>query len=281
LVNSSGSGSGSGGTGSNLTSTVNPAMSVTVPSDFDLVQGTNLSKSVVVKNTGNKTLNNVTLSLSGVSWYTVSPPRVDQLLRNNEYNFTVTFSPPADATAASYQVTATASSAEISSSKTFNVKVNLSEANVQAQLIPDLNNYTSQLDSAESDTAKLESRGLNISAVKDLLASARSKLAEAKAFIDSKDYASAARLVDEAKSLVAQASAKMIEIEENSRFKIDPMWIVYGLVMIGIIAFVRYLLLPPKEEKKKTMYELLEEQENTIVEKIRRRLNNERKNKKK
>lgn len=270
---SSSSSTGSGSNPNNLTSTIHPAMVIVAPANFEIVQGTSQDKTVTVRNTGNMTLNNVSLSLS-VTWGSVQPAKVDKILRNNNYAFVINFSPATDLAAVPYQVNVYAKSVELNSTASFLVTVRLGEQSVQEQVIPNINLYTDELAALYQNITALEARGVNVSRQRAVYLSAQEKLSLARQMIEAKNFTAAAELVDQAKTLIDQDSVSLVELDEQTKFKLDPMWIVYGVVVLAVIAVVRYLMLPPKpNEKKKTLYELLEEHENSFAEKIRRRFN--------
>lgn len=249
-TSSSGSGSGAG---SQANVTANLTRSITFsssPSDFSIVQGNFTQKNATVKNNGNFTLYNITLSVSGIPWYAVSPAKVNSLSINGETTFKINFTIPENAEAKTYQVTLFASNhnASATASRTVNVAVTPSEKTAQDVIIPDYGKYGALLSELQANLTRLQNSGANVENATNLLLNAQSKLKQVDSAIQSKDYATAVAYLDDAKGLLNAAAAEMLALQPPP-FHIDPVVLVIILAVIGAAAFVVYLILPPKEEK--------------------------------
>ncbi|MFA4820120.1 MAG: hypothetical protein WC613_04140, partial [Candidatus Aenigmatarchaeota archaeon] len=225
------------------------------PIDFSMIQGNSETKYALIKNNGNVTLYNLTLSVSGLSWYSVDPAKIDRSIVNNETTFMIVFSAPADAEIKTYPVTISVSSNNASASAVFNINLNPSNTTIQEKIFPDYANYMSMLEDIETTMKDKESQGANIQEMQALLLNAKSKLTQANRSIESKDYASATNFLADAKGLLDEAALKINTITvplPQQQTKIDIMLIVIIASIAVIVGVFVYLLLPPKDQQQKS-----------------------------
>jgi hypothetical protein len=254
---SSGGGPGSGG---GVGSSSVGAISITVyPGNFTIEQGTSVIKNFTIRNTGNRTLYNVTLSITGVQWASVITQRIPILYQTYENSFLVNFTLPYSAEIRTYAITATVNThlTSVYTYKTFLVNATIGEQTVQEEIVPDLNNYTAQLAYLDANLTLLESKGVDTSVARNSLVGARNKLLEAKTLILAKNYGEASRLIREAKGLIEDATLELDALNAGVPL-VSPVLILIVAIVIAAVAFFVYLMLPPKEEKKITMFEELE-----------------------
>ena len=278
----SSSSSGSSGSAYNLTQLaaqrVGSIIFTSRPIDFSMIQETSATKYVIIKNNGNVTLYNLTLSASGLSWYSVDPAKIDRSIVNNETSFMIVFSAPADAEIKTYPVTISVSSNNASASATFNIKLNPSNRTVQEKIFPDYANYLSTLENIEAQMIDKQNQGADVQELQALLLNAKNKLTQANRSLESKDYASAAQLLADANGLLDEAALKINTVTVPLPPQLLP---GIDLVLIAIIASIAvvvgvfvYLLLPakdqqqkswiPEEKKKKKFFERFKKKDNKL-----------------
>jgi hypothetical protein len=226
------------------------------PSDFEITQGMNTTKTIVAKNNGNISLFNITLSLTGVDWYSVNPAKVATLYRNGETTFTIQFSSPADAEVKAQQLTfvLATSNASISTMRPLVMTVKPSNRTVQEQIFPDYTKYTTALEQLAINITSLENKGFDVTELRTLLDNARSKLTQTSISLEARDYSSAAQYLDDAKGLIDAITAKVVA-SSASAIKLDPVVIVIIIVIIAAAVIVIYLFLPPKPEEKRSLFD--------------------------
>ncbi len=255
---SSSTSTGGGSTSTNATDKRSSIIFTSIPLDFSLVQGESMTRTVTVKNNGNATLFNVTLS-SSLTWASISPAKWNTSAKNNETAFTVTFAAPADAPVKTYVVTLEVSTSNLSvkDSKTFNLNVKPSNATVHEQIVPEYAEYVSRLSVLEENMNVLQSQGADVEELTSLLLNAKSKLSQANESLEKKDYFQAKQLLDDAKGLLDAAAEKVnstaIPTSSPLDIKVDPMFVVILAVVAGVVAFIIYMLLPPKQKKPAPM----------------------------
>jgi len=225
------------------------------PIDFTMIQDTSATKYVIIKNNGNLTLYNLTLSASGLSWYSVDPAKMDRSIVGSETTFMIVFSAPATAEIKTYPVTITVSSNNASVSATFNIKLNPSNRTVQERIFPDYANYMSTLENIEAQMIDKQNQGADVQEMQALLLNAKSKLTQANRSLESKDYASATQLLADASGLLDEAALKINTVvvpSTRQQTGIDFMLIVLIASIAVIVVVLVYLLLPPKEQQQKS-----------------------------
>ncbi len=245
-----------GGSGGSQTSTAVALISLTSwPNDFDIIQGESVIKYASLKNTGNVSLYNVTLSVSGVSWYNVSPAKVGRLNISNEVTFSINFTAPDDAGIKTYPLSLQASThaSAASASKTFNVDVNPSNKTLQEEIIPNYDDYSSLLASLESKASELQSKGVNVDEINALLLNAKDKLLQANLSLELHEYATAKQILDDARSLLDSAqnqinTANIVAAPLNDFSNLT--FIIVVIVIAGMVVLVLYMFIPSKGEKK-------------------------------
>lgn len=225
------------------------------PVDFSMIQGNSETKYALIKNNGNLTLYNLTLSASGLSWYSVNPTKIDRSIVNNETTFMIVFSAPANAEIKTYPVTITVSSSNASVSATFNINLNPSNVTIQEKIFPDYSNYMLTLENIETQMIDKQNQGADIQELQALLLNAKSKLTQANRSIESKDYASATIYLADARGLLDEAALKVNTVVvplPPQQTGIDlTLIIIIASIAVVVVVFV-YLMLPSKTEKEKS-----------------------------
>ncbi len=226
------------------------------PSNFDIVQGNNATKTVVAKNNGNITLFNITLSVVGAGWPSANPAKVATLYRNGETTFTVSFITPGDAEIRPYQLTfvLATSNTTISATRPLVMTVKPSISTVQDQIYPDYTKYTILLEKLETNITNLGNKGVDVEELRNLLLNAKNKLTQTSVALEAKDYAAASQYLEDAKGLIDAINSEISSLAPPP-IKIDAVLIVIIIVIIGAAALIVYLFLPPRPEEKKSLFD--------------------------
>ncbi len=254
----SSSSSTSGGSSSSTTNKNPSIIFSSIPVDFSLTQGESATRVVIVKNNGNATLYNVTLT-SSLTWAAITPAKWNSSVKNNETAFTVNFSAPADAAVKTYVVTleVTTYNLSVKDSRTFNLNVKPSNTTVAEQIFPEYDEHVTRLAILEENMKSLQEKGADVEELAALLLNAKSKLTQANQSLESKDYFTAKQLLDDAKGLLDAAAEKVnstaIPTAAPFDIKFDATLVVILAAVIGVVAFIVYMLLPPKQKKPASM----------------------------
>jgi hypothetical protein len=237
----------------NYTASAHHSISITTQiSNFEITQGNSTAKTLTVKNSGNWTLYNITLTLSGIdsTWYSVRPEKYNNLTKNSYATFNITFSIPTDADVKNYTVTSQANTHNTSAkdSKTFIIKVMPSIATVQNVILPRYDEYIALVSTLEKNITDIEKIGKDTTSLKTILNDIKNKIAQANESINNKDYYSAKLLLDEAKILIDDFYTNAENII-NKPAEINLMFIVIIIVIIFAAAiFVAFMFWPSKKE---------------------------------
>ncbi|MEM7819462.1 MAG: hypothetical protein QXD48_01395 [Candidatus Aenigmatarchaeota archaeon] len=219
--------------------------------DFEIIQNQSVIKSVTVKNDGNTTLYNITLSLSGIdsSWFRIIPTKYDYSTKNSINNFIINFSIPSNAEVRQYTVTidVTTSNTSVKDSKTFIIKVIPSNVTVEIVLLPQYNEYLLVIAELENNITYLENIGINVADLKSLLNDIKNKFDQINQSMKNKDYYTAKLYLDDVKNMIDNLSAKISEASSEKKVEMDIFVIILIVIIIVIIIFLLYILWPTKD----------------------------------
>ncbi len=229
-----------------------------VPGALEVIQGNSTSGNVTIKNIGNATLANITLSVSGIesSWYSVLPTKVTSLIVGNSSTFSIAFSIPQAAGVKSYTVVFTVAAPGVSSkSASIALKI-LPSANTIAQINQTFENYTSLYTAAEKNVTDLEKTNVNtedLGNLKSILNDIKNKLIQANESIAKGDYFTAQQAMDEANNLINTLNEKIGQVRYQTPAVVPGgdntiIFIIAGVV-IAVVAIIIYLFWPTKKEK--------------------------------
>jgi hypothetical protein len=243
--------SGSGGAGSGTSAKTVVLKIINVPFEVSIEQGKTSVVSVDVRNDGTAVTQNVTLSVSGISWATVAPPVYSVLSAGNSKTFSINITVPGDAAISTYTVTISTSSTNATNSTSFTLKV-LPGPAAAVDINQTLANQLSIFAELSANLTELEALGATRSDVEDiraLLSSARSKLRQANQSIIGGDYFTANSLLSDAASLLDEARSRMRSVGFGEPIAFDTtLFAIIGAV-IAVVAFIVYLFWPTKQQK--------------------------------
>lgn len=250
-ASSSSSSSSSSGGSSSSTGDFNQKISVLSSlSDFNITQGTKALKTIVVKNTGNRTLFNVSVSVSGIeaSWVSIGPDRLNITINANA-TFGMEFIIPSDATAKVYDVTANVatSNSSVSTSMSFKVFVIPTEETVQKEIIPNYNNASSRLSELEKKVSGLAETCTDVKLLESNRDEIKEKMKKIQEYLDAKDYVRANTLIEEVTKGLDELNQKILNTAPGTcglGIDINPVYVVAGVAAVGIIGVLAYLFWP-------------------------------------
>ncbi len=246
------SSSSSSGTTVTSSTTRTPAIIFTTfPADFNITQGTSVSKTVSYKNSGNQTLYNLTITIPGIDWYSVSPTIVSRSYQRNTGSFTLAFSPTDTTEIKTYTLTVNLDTHNASTSDVLKVTVNPSEETVQEEIIPNFAEYSSLLATMKSNLTSLEAQGYDVEEIKGILINIERKINETNSSLEAKDYVTATQLLADAKGLIDAASEKMrLLTKEPFEIKFDAITLAIIGIIVAVVVFVVYTLLPAHKKER-------------------------------
>jgi hypothetical protein len=226
---------------------------INMPTEVSIVQGSAGNVTVDVRNNGNSLTNNITLSVSGIAWATITPSIYSTLVAGNSKPFNIAISVPSNAEIKTYTVTLAAASTNATATANFVLKV-LPSPSTSIDINQTYLNYISILSELNANLTALEGQGAtksDVDAIKKILASAQTKITQANRSITSNDYFTANSLLADAASLFDEARNKIRAIgfgEPTTPTDMTLIYIIVGVV-IAIVAFIIYLFWPTKTQK--------------------------------
>jgi hypothetical protein len=230
--------------------------------DFNITQGKVTTKTVTVKNTGNGTLHNISMSLSE-DWASSSPSKFDDMAVSAVKTFTVTFT-PGTIDVKEYTITYTVTSVESggTASKDVKVKVLPTAETVDQVIIPKYNSYKKIIEELEKNVTELKNSGYDVTELEALLSDLKTKINQTNTSLEVSDYFNAATLLTEADDIAAQITAKIQEARTNQGSLI--FLVVIAVVILAVLGVVVYMFLPPSSGIKKPGGSFFKKNENFL-----------------
>ncbi len=241
---------GTGSTTTNTTSTPTPTpastpqplMKITSPIEsFNITEGESAVKSTTVKNDGNVTAYNATISLDGIesSWYQASPSKFDSIAGGSSKTFSVNITIPADAVVKDYAVTYWIAAGSANASAAFTLRLLPSEQTIEEEIIPLFGNITGKLAELEKDIIRLEAEGANVGELKTLVSGIRSRLNLTQTNINNENYFEATQSLRDADSMIKDLKAKIESaVIPAKELPLKEIAIVVVVLVIGIAAYL-------------------------------------------
>ncbi|MBI4896058.1 MAG: hypothetical protein HY832_00730 [Candidatus Aenigmarchaeota archaeon] len=235
------------GTGTSTTPTppvrVSAISIVAKPNTLNITQGTSQQVTISVKNTGNLTLYNITLSATSAnaSWFIVSPALITKIEQTYLGTFTMNITVPADAEVRSYVVTMTVKTHNVTGTTTgtFTINVLPTEQTILSEIIPSVNEYTTIFNQLQQNISAMKLKGYNMTSSEDLALQIQEKITKANSLIAEKNYFAAKIQLDEVKTMLNDLKQR-VESATNTTFQIPvvPILAVIAIVIIGVIVYL-------------------------------------------
>lgn len=284
------SSSGGGGGSSNTTPTPTrtptptplPMLKITSSIEsFNLTQGESAAKSATVKNDGNTTVYNATVSLTGIesSWYNITPAKFDTIANGDSKTFVINITTPKSAEVKDYAVKYSVSADAAKISSEFTLRLLPSEETVEEELMPLYENQTKILKGLENEITRLETEGANVDELRKLMGDIKSKINATGSSIENENYFEAAQSLRDAENLIKDLRLK-IESTAIPQKEL-PIIPILVLVAIGIVGGLAYLLWPvqtgfkPKKGwvmREETAQEKIKQKIRDVIAKIKEKI---------
>ncbi|MFH7882313.1 MAG: NEW3 domain-containing protein, partial [Candidatus Aenigmatarchaeota archaeon] len=210
--------------------------------NISVVRGASRVESVVVKNTGEANLENVSFLVFGIplEWYNVTPEFYRSLPPGNTSVFLITFNIPANAKLGATRITLTALSGVVSDQKYATLTIFQS---MEELLEDEIRKLKSDLALLEQDVKRAEAEGKDVSVLTSILEDIRIQISLAEENFknnkleDAFDNVRRARnLIDKAKDLLSK-----LEVKKAVFRPIIPIWLIPILISVILIPILLFL----------------------------------------
>ncbi len=260
------------------------------PSSIQITQGKSEVISITVKNTGNITLFNLTLTVSGIesSWVSISP--MTDLSPDKTHTFTVNITVPENTNPEKKSIKFTVTSGDFSKSIDSTLEILVSEKYKQ-EVEQNFTSLKGLYNNISSAYVSYKKKGIEDEEITNKLTTIETLLSQAENLIKTNDYVSAASILSTVSNLINETTTKLEELKKKKEKESEGQFImIIGLIFIIFGAgFLIYLLLPPQhgyEPEKgfryvpphhrgrprlKKLLEELKEIKNKILRKLRRK----------
>jgi uncharacterized membrane protein len=211
-------------------------------SNISLSRGFTKIESVVVNNTGQVNLNNVSLVLVGIptTWFNITPVTYKTLDKGNSTVFIITFNIPKNVKVDEYAATMIATSGVVSDQKT--VAINIFES-IEDLLKQDIKKLKEDLQNLQVDTKIAEKEGKDVSSVLIIIDEIKSQINLAEENLANKKTEEALGNIANAKNLVERARDLLNKLEIiRMRLLLPPWWVILIIIIIiAVVGFVVYI----------------------------------------
>jgi len=218
---------------------------VDAPTAINVVRDQTTRRALSVGNTGETTINNVGLVIVGIppSWYSIEPGEVPEISPANLTTFVVDITPPEDAELGDYNSTFLVTSSNRSIERDFDVTV---FASVQERITADLDQIDQRLNELQDRVNRLEERGVNVDAVRRIIAEIEARRDEARQAANRSEYEDAVSAISAANSRSNEAERTLNQLEQSYSeriqvFEILPL-LIGVLVLLATILGLAYLV---------------------------------------
>lgn len=245
----------------------------TTITDFNLTQNQSVLKSIIILNNGTKNIYNLTLAVSGITWYeNITSMKYPVFSTSQSIGFDIRFKPGINQTISRYPVTIsiTTSNSSLYGSINFYITVLPSNQTIQESIIPNLGNFSLDISSIEAQIKYLKDQGADTKDMDSLLSVIKQKINYTQTYISQQDYYNANKMVQDTKIIIDQLKSDIskTKIPEKPDYSL---WAVIGIVAAIVLALALYILWPTKEPKVE--YEPSEnwkkEEKEKIIDKIK------------
>ena len=200
--------------------------------NISLARDVTILESIVVNNTGQTSLNNVSLFLVGVpvSWYNITPVSYRTLSEGSSTVFVITMRAPRNAEVTMYRASLIATSGVVSDTKNIEVSVFRSFEDL---LREEIRKIRSELHDLEVDTKVAEIEKKDTTNVELLIDEIKVQLGFAEDYIEEGDLEQASSNIANAKNLLEKAKDALdrLEVIKVKGF-ILPLWAII-LILVG------------------------------------------------
>ncbi|MFH0832527.1 MAG: hypothetical protein V1900_02295 [Candidatus Aenigmatarchaeota archaeon] len=214
---------------------------VSYNASLSIVQGASKNTTLVVKNTGKSTLTGITMTISGVTFYSLKSS-VSSLNSNENGSFVFDFTVPNDVAIKNYDVTASVSASgttTVTDSVAFTLNVLPSNSTIVI-INNTYNNYLDEVSKLREMIKYLQGKGIDVQALLKQLEELENKLKNAKGAMNDNDYSKAKNIldgtgIDDLRNRISALSG------------IDIFALIPYIVVITIIVILAYLFWPTKD----------------------------------
>ena len=252
--------------------------------NISVVRGASKVESVIVKNTGEIELENITFLIFGIpiTWYNITPETIRYLPPGNSTVFLITFNIPANANLGEHRITLTVLSGVVSDQKYAVITVFKS---LEELLRDEISKLKSELALLEQDVKKAEKEGKDVSLVMPLIEDIRIQIELAEDNLKNNKLEDALENVRIAKNLIDRARDLLskLQVKKAVAKPFFPIWLIALILVLSIliptvilltrkkIPALRPYIVPlgrvaekVKEKKKEAKEELVRERERLL-----------------
>ncbi len=219
---------------------------ISYPSLISIEQGDSEIVSITVKNTGNITLINLTLSISGIntSWVSISP--MTDLSPDKTHTFTINITIPENAKIEKRNIKFIVLSGDFNKSVSSTLEI-LPNEKYKLKLESIFKLLKEKYQNLTKIYENYKQKGVENSELESMLNSIKTLISQTETFLNTGDYISVEEMVQTIQTMLQNANSKVSEIKKIAKEREKGrMFKIIGIIILVIVgAFLVYLLLPP------------------------------------
>ncbi len=211
---------------------------INYPDEIEIQKGWFGHAKIIVKNTGSEKLNNVKLFIENLnsSWFEFSD-EVKSIDPGGSANFTIKFFIPESAESGNYNGTFHVVAENTEDNKSFILRIYSSEYEL---VYYQLQTISEHLEKIEEETQKYEKEGKNVETVKEILENAKTEIAIARGYLNSKIFSKAKNKIENVEILLERARIELRLAkpkEQTNYFEPSNYYLLVIILIFGIGAF--------------------------------------------
>ena len=230
-------------------------MEIEYPSTVEIQQNETKMFDIIVKNTGNRSLNNIKLSISTSKLFgiEINPKQVFKLYPNESAIFLISLTAPPDIPEGFYSMDFEAISDEIREGRTIGIRVLPYKPPAKEDLQALILNYEYLILQVQNqiDAAKL--KGFNVTLPQATLDQAKKSLEIAKSYFEEGKYDETKKELDNVRKYIEDAVFQLSVVTAPVVYypAFAPYYLIIIAIAIGIVIFVLLVIIRRRKKKEK------------------------------
>lgn len=225
---------------------LNSSVMIRKPQNITILQGSSSVVQITVLNTGNFTLYNLTLALSGLPYpYNITPSKVTSLAPtvSGVFQINISLSSSSIVNVYTLNLALSTSNSSVSTSESFMFSISPNNDTINNNILPLYSRYSLHLAGIEKNITLLSSSGADVSIVNNTLARIKLKLEQASTEISAGNYVTANSILGDVGSAINDLSSQVEKVPAPL-----PSYIIIIAVagIIVVVSFIAYTMWPTR-----------------------------------
>ena len=230
-------------------------MEIEYPSTVEIQQNETKMFDIIVKNTGNRSLNNIRLSISTSQFFgiEINPKQVFKLYPNESAIFLISLTAPPDIPEGFYSMDFEVISDEIREGRTIGIRVLPYKPPAKEDLQALILNYEYLILQVQNQIDAAELKGFNVTLPQATLNQAKKSLEIAKSYFEEGKYDKTKKELDNVRKYIEDAVFQLSVVTAPVVYypAFAPYYLIIIAIAIGIVKFILLIIIRRRKKKEK------------------------------